>query len=311
MGVMAGKKAIWIDIILEVFEKTGVPMSADEIWQYAKESKAIDTSKVQGKTPSMSINAKIYSDMRDNGENSIFVKSGVSPVRFFLRGKNYDEAKKAKTIAEITPAKSAFKEKDLHRHLTYFASSWFRAYTKTIRHEKSEKKTKGEAEWLHPDIVGVYSPGSDWDTEVVDLNRSFGDPSIKIYSFELKLNLNFSNLREFYFQAVSNSYWANEAYLVVAEIYESQEFKDELKRLSSLFGVGVIKLDVLNPDESTILYNALYKPQLDWVTVDKLYKLNKDFKEFINGVGLVLNPSIDAKNIAPSFEKICSAEELE
>jgi hypothetical protein len=33
----------------------------------------------------------------------------------------------------------------------------------------------------------------------------------------MKKELNFSNLRESYFQAVSNSSWANEGYLVTAE----------------------------------------------------------------------------------------------
>ena len=71
----------------------------------------------------------------------------------------------------------------------------------------------------------------------------FGNASIKIYSFELKRKVMLSNLREVFFQTVSNSSWANESYLVTAELSNDEDLMIELKRLSTSFGIGVIKLD--------------------------------------------------------------------
>lgn len=67
----------------------------------------------------------------------------------------------------------------------------------------------------------------------------------------MKKTLNFTNLREYYFQAVSNSSWANEGYIVALDIDEDDSFLAELKRLNNAFGIGVIKLN----DENIIMSN--------------------------------------------------------
>ena len=107
---------------------------------------------------------------------------------------------------------------------------------------------------------------------------------LKLYSFELKRNLNSSNLREYFFQAVSNSSWAHEGYLVAATLEEDDDFNQELKRLSGSFGIGIIKLDVYNPDDSEVLFPARSKTMLDWETINKLCVINSDFREFIGRV---------------------------
>ena len=119
---------------------------------------------------------------------------------------------------------------------------------------QNQKKEYGE--WVHPDIVGCYFPYNDWRPEVVAISSSFGNTAIKLYSFELKLELRFGNLRESFFQAVSNSSWANEGYLVAATIEDDNDFVDELKRLTTSFGIGVISLDVEDPDSAEILFPA-------------------------------------------------------
>ena len=96
-----------------------------------------------------------------------------------------------------------------------------KCYTKTINHSKSTKKEFGE--WVHPDIVGCYFPIDEWDTQVMNLSSAIGNTSIKILSFELKRELNLGKLRESFFQAVSNSSWANESYLVAAEISNNDD----------------------------------------------------------------------------------------
>ena len=116
---------------------------------------------------------------------------------------------------------------------------------------------------------------------MVDFSKQAGYALAKLYSFELKINLDFSNLREAFFQSVSNSSWANEGYLAVADISENAEFQSELRRLSDSFGIGVIRLDVKDPDNSEVVYNARERSELDWETINKIAEQNPDFQEFM------------------------------
>ena len=182
---------------------------------------------------------------------------------------------------------------------------YMRIYTKTIFHEKTKKK--GYAQWLHPDMVGVYFPIDEWREEVLDFSREFGSPIIKLYSFEIKRELGFHNLRESFFQTVSNSSWANEGYVVAASIEGSEEFSLELKRLSTSFGIGVIRLNIEDPDSSKIEYPAKYKEILDWDTINKLADENPDFKKFLVRV----RKDLHSKEIrVEKYDKLYSSDEL-
>ena len=48
--------------------------------------------------------------------------------------------------------------------------------------------------------------------------NQYSDKRTKLWSFEAKLLINRSNVRECFFQAVSNSSWANFGYLVAAGV---------------------------------------------------------------------------------------------
>ncbi len=136
---------------------------------------------------------------------------------------------------------------------------------------------------MHPDLVGVYFPIKKWENEILDISKEIGSIGNKLFFYEKK-ELNFNNLRESYFQAVSNSSWANEGYLVAAEIESDEEFLQEIKRLANLFGIGIIKLDVDDPDSSEILYPAKVKDFVDIETMNKIAKLNINFKDFLKGI---------------------------
>lgn len=177
--------------------------------------------------------------------------------------------------------------------LTYFAyanPSFNRGrsiLTKTIFHEKSTRP--GYNEWIHPDVVGFYLPLDDWKPDVIDFNRICDNNSLKLFSFELKRSLTKGNYREAYFQAVSNSSWAHEGYLVAADILQDDEFLSELERLASSFGIGIIHLDPKDIDGSTILYPAKIKTALDWETINKLCEQNSDFEKFLQDVKIDFN----------------------
>ena len=97
----------------------------------------------------------------------------------------------------------------------------------------------------------------------------------------MKKGLSFDNLRECYFQAVSNSSWANEGYLVAYEISGDDDFLKELGRLNNAFGIGIIKLNPKMITQSEILFPSKISNELDWDTVEKLSCINKEFKNFL------------------------------
>ena len=196
-------------------------------------------------------------------------------------------------------------EKDLHPFLAYFGFYYLNISVRTVQHSKSEKREYGE--WVHPDIVGCYFPYSNWQSEVVDLSTALANTAVKLYSFELKLELRNSNLRESFFQAVSNSSWANEGYLVASEIDSSTDFMEELKRLSTSFGIGVIQIDVDDPDSSEILFPAKSRDLVDWETVNKLSRMNSDFREFLKRVKIDISSKEVRKEL---YDRVLDREEL-
>ncbi len=297
----------FLGLVKKILEEEKKPLSPEEIWEVAK-SKGYDKYVgTQGKTPWATIGAQIYVNIRDR-KDSPFIKIDTRPKRFYLRSliKTGEEQKfiEDQPVSVLPLKKFEYLEQDLHPFLAYYAHYYLKTYTKTIQHTKSGK---GEfSEWIHPDIVGCYFPLDEWKLELVDFSSTIGNISIKLYSFEIKRELNFSNLRESFFQTVSNSSWANEGYLVASEISNDEDFRNELKRLSTSFGIGVIKMDIDDPDSSDVLFPAKFKEYLDWDAMNKL-TINADFKEFLKRIKI----DISSKEIRKEkYDKILTKEEL-
>jgi uncharacterized protein len=151
--------------------------------------------------------------------------------------------------------------------------------------EKRSSNTRGPNgnRWLYPDLVAMEDLSADWNREVKDCVQQYADKKTRIWAFEVKLLINRSNVREAYFQAVSNSSWANLGYLVSSEI-EGADTGKELRMLSALHGIGVIRLDVTNPSESQILIPARERTEVDWATANRLAIENRDFLEFVRKI---------------------------
>ena len=147
----------------------------------------------------------------------------------------------------------------------------------------SNARGAGGNRWLYPDVVGLEDLTRGWDAELRHCVRETGDARALLWSLEVKRHLNRANVRESYFQAVSNSSWANFGYLVAAEV-EGAETLQELRVLSARHGIGVIQLDAENPSESQILIPARERAQVDWSTCNRLVVENADFKDFIKRV---------------------------
>ncbi len=294
----------------KILKETSKPMTPTEIWEYAKRNNYDSLVSSKGKTPERSIGARMYVDMNKNPDSKFIKIEEAKPRKFFLK-ELASEAEinrireKEKEDVEEPEGNTKYSERDLHPFLTYFADTFMNIHTKTIYHERSTKSSY--AQWLHPDIVGVNFPIDEWHKEVLEFGMQFGSQLVKIYSFELKKELTFSNLRESFFQTVSNSSWANEGYLVAAKVSRDDEFLNELKRLSTAFGIGIIELDIEDPDSSSVLFPARYKPDLDWETINKITVQNPDFKKFIRRVKNDLNSHEVIKQM---YDKVYEAEAL-
>ena len=171
-------------------------------------------------------------------------------------------------------------ERDLHPFLaTYLHNK--KDFPKTIFHENSDNEKDGHQKWIHPDMISVKFTKFKKESTETFLKAINIDDVFKISSFEIKKEiLTDYELKKTYFQAVSNSSWANYGYLVAMNINSS--LMDEIERLNQSFGIGVIHLSS-NPEKTRILFPAKYK-KLDLKTIDKLNLVNKDFEDFINYV---------------------------
>lgn len=143
---------------------------------------------------------------------------------------------------------------------------------------------KGANKWLHPDIVAMKALDQDWDSSVKDCMKQSSSQNVKLFSFEVKKELNTSNLRESFFQTVSNSSWANEGYLVASTIAKS--CYEELRVLSSLHGIGVILLNPNQIEESKTIFPAKHKFDVDWQSANRIVNVNAHFKEYIDYVSV-------------------------
>lgn len=300
----------FLDLAEQVLKDEKKPLTANEIWQIAVTKNYDKKLNSEGKTPWATLGAQMYVNAKDN-PRTLFAQTDTRPKKFYLKSQSIDFDLDPIKIETSTTKRKKFNylEKDLHSFLAYYAYYHLRCYTKTINHSQSTKKEFGE--WVHPDMVGCYYPLDEWKAEVYELSSAIGNVSIKILSFELKRELNFGNLRESFFQTVSNSSWANESYLVASKVSNDNDFMDELTRLSTSFGIGVIELSIEDPHSTKILLPAKYRDTLDWETINKL-TMNNDFKEFLSRVKIdISSKKIHKKEYDPILEieelkKICS-----
>lgn len=172
-------------------------------------------------------------------------------------------------------------EHALYPLLSLYLWEEFGVYSKRVDEKRSSNKRGPNGNrWLYPDVVGMEDLGAEWHQEVRDCVNQYSDKRTKLWSFEAKLLINRSNARECFFQAVSNSSWANFGYLVAAEI-EGQDTLKELRMLFAAHGIGLIKLDADNPAESQVLIPARERDEIDWDMANRLATENRDYLDYV------------------------------
>ncbi|MGL2890462.1 HTH domain-containing protein [Helicobacter pylori] len=302
----------YIELGKKVLEQAGKPLSVKEIFEKACEM-GWDKECNDGKILSYSLGSQLGEHNIKEGDKQFYVarkEKGKGKESFFYWLKSRErefppqetpdakeeDDEQSECSGTAKKQKNSFHERDLHPLLVKFLyeNPDFNLQCKTIYHEKCKKDKKGKGEWNYPDIVGVYFPQNDrhknYKIETLEFLQHTGQNSYKLFSFELKKELSFSNLKASYFQAVSNSTWANEGYLVVFEI----EYKvlGELRRLNQSFGIGVIKLES-EISNSKILLPAKER-EINIPTLNMLIEQSpKDFKPFMANINKQIEAGFD------------------
>lgn len=309
-------KITFKELAKKVLESENIPLSPLEIWKRAEQTGLATQIGSVGKTPWQTIGAQIYMEIRNSPEKTVFTQFSSRPLKFFLKGikpkegfnLSFQEESQENSLEK--EKNIPFLEKDLHPLLVrFFSVPPYEAYLKTLKNVNSEKKPKGLNEWIHPDIVGVRFPFNNFEKPTLLVQNKLYWTAVRFFSFEMKREITLGNCKEYYFQAVSNSSWANEGYLVALRIDEENDLlMRELKRLNNSFGIGVIKLNPEEIDESKILFSSKKsKEELDWETIDNLLKNNKDFKDFME----LIETDITAGKVTnkDKYDHVLSSEE--
>ncbi len=250
----------------------------------------------ESKTPKQTVSASLWTFIKNNDTRVGRIKGNGNFYLYYLtkyeKDLNLDVSfiSNSKTIS-VNKSKD-YQERDLHMLLSSYLKG-NNVFSKTIFHEKSKSSKDRNQKWIHPDMIGISYLNIDSKVnksfiKVVDSSNTF-----KLTSYEIKKEIKTDyELKRYYFQTVSNSSWANYGYLVVFEITNSVELSEEMKRLNDSFGIGIIELKA-NPFESKVLFQSKLK-KLDFKTIDKLCKVNKDYENFISINERIL--TIDEKN---------------
>ena len=269
------------EAILKSLEELNRPISHKEVCNHIKEKKYYDFG--TAKTPESTISALLGDFIRrgdtrvkrikQSGSYSYYLTKNEQNIELEIWNEDneistleYNETKKPKT----------YDERNLHKLLSSYLKNTD-TYSKTIFHEQSNGKDNNQI-WTHPDMIGIKFLNLQTKVSQNFLKSINRVDTFKISSYELKKEINSdSELKKAFFQAVSNSSWANYGYLVAFEF--SDNLSEEMARLSQSFGIGIIELNA-NPYQSKVLYPSVFR-ELDFKTIDKLCKINKEFEKFI------------------------------
>ncbi|GAA8712186.1 COG2958 family protein [Helicobacter pylori] len=309
----------------KVLEQAERPLSAKEIWEIACKMGLDKERPSIGKTPWSTLGVDLGKDekqfyvaRKEGGAFFYWLKSRERefPPQEISNAKEEDD-EQSECSGTAKKQKISFCEKDLHKLLVKFLNEDpnFKLLCKAICHQRCLKYEKGKCEWNYPDIVGVYFPYNKYfpyngyKEETLKFLHHTGQKRHKIFSFELKIRINFSNLKESYFQAVSNSTWANEGYLVVFEEIEDKVL-GELRRLNQSFGIGVIKLES-EISNSKILLPAKER-EIDIPTLNMLIEQSpEDFKPFMERINKQIEKGLDTPIEMEGFDKVLNDEAMQ
>lgn len=274
----------YLQLAREVLESSPRALQLGAIWKQACE-KGLE-KKLDSTNPTKQALSSVLRTELKKPSTTFFAKSS-NPTLFGIKGRHTQELTDEDTQENQdeknqSESNESIKERDLHPLFVKFANEKLGISCKTIYHERSTKGKAGQNKWLHPDIVGIdTNPYNFRSNKAFRFLEKSEISHIKLYSFELKKSIGFGDFKQSYFQAVSNSSWANEGYLVVfGEI--NDEIIETLRKLNSRFGIGLIKVGT--DIESFEVVISAKQQNLDPFMIDELAQNNEDFENFLESI---------------------------
>ena len=268
------------EAILKSLEEINKPTIYMDIYNHIEQNKYFDFG--NSKTPFLSVSGVLTEFIQKNDTRVKRIKQSGGIYAYYLT-KDESNIESELLVGDSENVKKpkgekvkTYEERDLHKLLSSYLKNTD-TYSKTIFHEQSNGKDNNQI-WTHPDMVGIKFLNLQTKASQNFLKSINRVDTFKLSSYELKKEINSdSELKKAFFQAVSNSSWANYGYLVAFEFSDS--LNEEIARLNQSFGIGIIELNA-NPYQSKVLYPAVFR-DLDFKTIDKLCKMNKEFEKFI------------------------------
>jgi hypothetical protein len=297
------------EAILIILQENRIPLDASEVLMQIDEKKLIDWS--NAKTPKDTISSRLGDFIRNKDSRVKRIKEG-KVFKYYL--KKHEDEIDFSTVT-ITPEKNVsnddegkidntnnYLERDLHKLLSSYLRNQ-NIYSKTIFHEKSYNSKDSHQKWIHPDMIGIKFMNLKNNSSQALMKITNKSQTFEIISYELKREIKSDyDLKKTYFQAVSNSSWANYGYLVVFDI--NSNLMNEMERLNQSFGIGVIELKA-KPFESEVIFPA-QNTELDYKTIDKLCEINIDFEKFISHTETILSATNKyLKGTRKEFDEFC------
>ncbi len=125
-----------------------------------------------------------------------------------------------------------------------------------VDHTQALRQQRGINKWKFPDVVAVRWEVLEFNErqeprlnkDALAVRQSLGEQSFRLSSTELKVKIDSGNLRESFFQCVSNSRWAHSARLAIACNISDEAIANEVRRLGSSYGVSVIAFSLQSED---------------------------------------------------------------
>jgi hypothetical protein len=270
--------------------------------------------KLSGKFADNSIR-QYFSDLASGGESSPIARR-AGQYGYYLRTNNGAAVVAVpKSPVELSGRDSQPEEK-FRALFCHFHEARPEVFAKSIEHTLAKRQAAGLNKWKFPDVVLL-----EWDPAViaedgerliehmVDLRHSLGAQPFWLRSVELKVAISAPELREIFFQCVSNSKWAHTATLAIAHAVTDDSVADELRRLGSSYGVEVVsfgldleglsrlpeagKLRALSDKdreeqlkriEVHTIASGIPRPTLDWQHVADLRAQNPEFDELFRWI---------------------------
>ncbi len=289
------------EAVLKSMEEIQEPTHYKNILKHIQQNKYYDFS--DSKTPDLTISGTLTGFIQKGDTRVQRIKNDGGKYLYYLTKNEQNISTKINENTTKPKSKNTYLERDLHKLFSTYLNSK-NIFTKTIFHEQSKNSNDNHQKWIHPDMIGIDFLNLSSKTNQSFMKALKKEDTFKLTSYEIKKEINTDyELKKCYFQAVSNSSWANYGYLVAFEI--SNSLREEMERLNQSFGIGIIELKS-NPFESKILFQAKLK-ELDFKTIDKLCKVNKDFENFIKLTekSLTAKDDFDAETIEKRLIEFC------